>query len=70
MKLNHSLRVCVVLLVAVVLQSCHSRTEEEVGAAPDRGDTTAVAADTSSAEIGDRIPADSATVNDSTGYRP
>jgi hypothetical protein len=54
------------------LPACHSRSEEEVGAAPDRGDSTTVtASDTTQAgEIGDRIPMDSARVGDTTGYKP
>lgn len=42
------MRFVVALLAAAFLAlSCHNRSEEEVGAAPDRGDTTIVAVDTS-----------------------
>ncbi len=42
------MRYVISLLTAVVLSlSCHNREEAEEGAAPDRGDTSAVAADTS-----------------------
>lgn len=34
---------------ASLAMGCHSRTEDEVGAAPDQGDTTAVATDTTQA---------------------
>jgi type IV pilus biogenesis protein CpaD/CtpE len=47
--------VMVLVAAAALFAACHSRTEAEVGAAPDRGDTTAVAVDTSAA-----IPTDSA----------
>jgi len=54
------------LLILAVAASfavaCHSRTEDEVGAAPDRGDTTAVVADTMAAPtdttMGQMPPAD------------
>ena len=35
------------LAAAATLAACHNRSEDEVGAAPDQGDTTAVVADTS-----------------------
>ena len=57
-----------------LLWACHNRSEEEVGAAPDRSearDSIAVQQDTAQArEIGDRIPMDSARVSDTTGYKP
>jgi hypothetical protein len=57
-----------------LLWACHNRSEEEVGAAPDRSETrdsTVAQQDTAQApEIGDRIPMDSARVGDTTGYRP
>ena len=37
------------LAAAASLAACASRSEDEVGAAPDQGDTTAVVADTSTA---------------------
>jgi hypothetical protein len=36
-----------ILAAVATLAACHSRSEDEVGAAPDRGDTTSVTADTS-----------------------
>jgi hypothetical protein len=41
------------LAAAASLAACHNRSEDEVGAAPDQGDTTAVVADTTTA-----LPAD------------
>lgn len=51
---------------------CHSRTEDEVGAAPDRGDTTTVTAtDTMTAETDTtmgQMPADTSFVVEDTTY--
>jgi hypothetical protein len=41
------------LAAAASLAACHQRSEDEVGAAPDQGDTTAVVADT-----GQGVPTD------------
>jgi hypothetical protein len=47
---------------ASLLAACHNRSEDEVGAAPDRGDTTAVATDTTKVAPTDstigQLPAD------------
>jgi hypothetical protein len=48
------MRYLLMLAAAASLAACHNRPEDEVGAAPDRGDTTAVAADTTQA-----VPTDS-----------
>jgi hypothetical protein len=48
------------LAAAASLAACHNRPEDEVGAAPDQGDTTAVVADTSTT-----VPTDS-----TMGQRP
>jgi len=46
---------------ASLLAACHNRSEDEVGAAPDRGDTTAVATDTTMGQV----PADTTAVQPS-----
>jgi hypothetical protein len=47
---------------ASLLAACHNRSEDEVGAAPDRGDTTAVATDSTKVAPTDstmgQLPAD------------
>jgi len=47
---------------ASLLAACHNRSEDQVGAAPNRGDTTAVAADTTKVAPTDstmgQLPAD------------
>lgn len=47
---------------ASLLAACHNRSEDQVGAAPDRGDTTAVATDTTKVAPTDttmgQLPAD------------
>ena len=43
------MRYLLTLAAAASLAACHNRSQDEVGAAPDRGDTTAVAADSSRA---------------------
>ena len=48
------------LAAAASLAACHNRSEDEVGAAPEQGDTTAVVADTSTG-----VPTDS-----TMGQRP
>ena len=52
---------------------CASRTEEEVGAAPDQGDTTAVVADTTAAPTDTTMgqtPTDTSFVADTTMAEP
>ena len=55
---------------ASLAMGCHSRTEDEVGAAPDQGDTTAVVADTSQAAPTDttmgQTPTDTSFVAEDT----
>jgi hypothetical protein len=68
--------------VAAISAACHNRSEDEVGAAPDRGDTTAVTHAIDSTRTGppgvagrpgdatvtpDSVGIDSATVQDNTG---
>ncbi|HEU5304823.1 MAG TPA: hypothetical protein VFU40_09295 [Gemmatimonadales bacterium] len=60
---------------ASLAMGCHQRTEDEVGAAPDRGDTTAVAADTAQAmpadtTMGQMPPADTGYVTEDTTMTP
>jgi hypothetical protein len=54
---------------ASLLAACHNRSEDEVGAAPDRGDTTAVATDTTKVAPTDstmgQLPADTTAVQPS-----
>ena len=38
-------KLLIIAAVAAVSAACHNRSQDEVGAAPDRGDTTAVATD-------------------------
>jgi hypothetical protein len=58
------------LAAAASLAACHNRSEDEVGAAPDQGDTTAVVADTSMGVPTDstmgQVPTDSSYVQDTT----
>jgi hypothetical protein len=77
-------KLLILAAVAVVSAACHNRSEDEVGAAPDRGDTTAVTHAIDSTRTGppgvggrpgdatitpDSVGIDSATVQDSTGVR-
>ena len=54
---------------ASLLAACHNRSEDEVGAAPDRGDTTAVATDSTKVAPTDstmgQLPADTTAVQPS-----
>jgi hypothetical protein len=54
------MRYLLMLAAAASLAACHNRSEDEVGAAPDRGDTTAVTATDTTA-----VPTDS-----TMGQRP
>src|SRR5215210_4909978 len=54
------MRYLLMLAAAATLAACHNRSEDEVGAAPDRGDTTAVTATDTTA-----VPTDS-----TMGQRP
>ena len=54
------MRYLLTLAAAASLAACHNRSEDEVGAAPDRGDTTAVTATDTTA-----VPTDS-----TMGQRP
>jgi len=59
------------LAAAASLAACHNRSEDEVGAAPQKGDTTAVTtADTTStptdSTMGATPPSDTTMVSDST----
>jgi hypothetical protein len=59
---------------ASLLAACHNRSEDEVGAAPDRGDTTAVAADTTAATPTDstmgQMPSDTSAMGADTTAAP
>ena len=68
------MRYLLTLAAAASLAACHNRSQDEVGAAPDRGDTTAVAADSSRAAPTDSTmgqapgtAADTASVRSDTG---
>jgi hypothetical protein len=69
---EHTMRNLLILAAAASLaMGCHSRGEDEVGAAPERGDTTAVAADTAQVSptdttMGQTPPADSSYVAQDT----
>ena len=75
-------KLLILAVVAGVSAACHSRSEDEVGAAPDRGDTTAVTHAIDSTRTGppgvsgragnatvtpDSVGVDSATVQDNSG---
>jgi hypothetical protein len=75
-------KLLILAAVAAVSAACHNRSEDEVGAAPDRGDTTAVTHAIDSTRTGppgvsgrpgdatitpDSVGIDSATVQDTTG---
>jgi hypothetical protein len=51
---------------ASLLAACHNRSEDEVGAAPDRGDTTAVAADSTAQTDSTMGQAPGVTTGDTT----
>jgi hypothetical protein len=51
----------ILAVAASMAMGCAGRTEDEVGAAPDRGDTTAVAADTTQATPTDSTMGQTAT---------
>ena len=51
---------------ASLAMACHNRSEDEVGAAPDRGDTTAVAADTTQAAATDTTMGQAPAASDSS----
>src|SRR5215216_1011629 len=74
-------KLLILAAVAAVSAACHNRSEDEVGAAPDRGDTTAVTHAIDSTRTGppgvggrpgdatvtpDSVGIDSATVQDTT----
>src|SRR4051794_14469558 len=74
-------KLLILAAVAAVSAACHNRSEDEVGAAPDRGDTTAVTHAIDSTRTGppgvggrpgdatvtpDSVGVDSATVQDNT----
>jgi hypothetical protein len=74
-------KLLILAAVAAVSAACHQRSEDEVGAAPDRGDTTAVTHAIDSTRTGppgvggrpgdatvtpDSVGIDSATVQDTT----
>jgi hypothetical protein len=75
-------KLLILAAIAAVSAACHNRSEDEVGAAPARGDTTAVTHAIDSTRTGppgvggrpgdatvtpDSVGIDSATVQDSTG---
>jgi hypothetical protein len=75
-------KLLILAAVAAVSAACHNRGEDEVGAAPDRGDTTAVTHAIDSTRTGppgvggrpgdatvtaDSVGLDSVTVQDNTG---
>ena len=75
-------KMLILAAVAAISAACHNRSEDEVGAAPDRGDTTAVTHAIDSTRTGppgvggrpgdatvtaDSVGIDSATVQDNTG---
>ncbi len=51
-----------ILAAVATLAACHNRSEDEVGAAPDRGDTTAVTTDTTTTGGVTAQPGDTAAV--------
>ena len=53
---------------ASLLAACHNRSEDEVGAAPDRGDTTAVTATDTTAAAANDTTAMTPTDTTTTGY--
>ena len=55
---------------ASLLAACHNRSEDEVGAAPDRGDTTAVAADSTAQTDSTMGQAPGVTTGDTTAAQP
>jgi hypothetical protein len=62
-----------ILAAAATLAACHNRSEDEVGAAPDRGDTTAVVTDTTRVDTTGGVtgqPSDSAVMPDTTAAMP
>src|SRR5215208_503827 len=75
-------KMLILAAVAAISAACHNRSEDEVGAAPDRGDTTAVTHAIDSTRTGppgvagrpgdatvtaDSVGIDSAAVQDNTG---
>jgi hypothetical protein len=75
-------KLLILAVVAAVSAACHNRSEDEVGAAPDRGDTTAVTHAIDSTRTGppgvsgragnatvtpDSVGVDSVTMQDNTG---
>ena len=65
------MRYLLMLAAAASFAACHNRSEDEVGAAPDRGDTTAVAADTTHAAPTDSTMGQTpAPTTDTTAAQP
>jgi hypothetical protein len=64
-------KLLILAAVAAVSAACHNRSQDEVGAAPDRGDTTAVATDSTTAARTDstmgQVPCDTAAVRQDAG---
>ena len=60
------MRYFLMLAAAASLAACHNRSEDEVGAAPDRGDSTAVAADTAQATPTDSTMGQTPSATDTT----
>ena len=62
-------KLLILAAVAAVSAACHNRSQDEVGAAPDRGDTTAVATDSTKVAPTDstmgQLPADTTAVQPS-----
>ena len=64
-------KLLILVAVAAVSAACHNRSQDEVGAAPDRGDTTAVATDSTKVAPTDstmgHAPSDTAAVRQDAG---
>jgi hypothetical protein len=58
--------ILILAAAASLAMACHNRSEDEVGAAPDRGDTTAVAADTTQAAATDTTMGQAPAASDSS----
>jgi hypothetical protein len=58
--------ILILAAAASLAMACHNRSEDEVGAAPDRGDTTAVAADTAKAAATDTTMGQAPAASDSS----
>jgi len=64
-------KLLIIAAVAAVSAACHNRSQDEVGAAPDRGDTTAVATDSTKVAPTDstmgQAPSDTTAVRQDAG---